>query len=221
MTGDESRPTDAYCRAAWDAVCRSQAVVEFDAAGIITWANETFLRLVGYRREQLIGRHHRMLCFPDYVEGADYLAFWRKLQAGEFDRGVYPRRRGDGSKVWLQATYTPLLRDGAVDRILKIASDVTTQVRLERALENRERALRSTVTDLSEIVETISTIAGQTNLLALNASIEAARAGGAGQGFAVVAGEVKRLASDTRAATDRASRMVEHYAVRPDDDADD
>ena len=71
--------------------------------------------------------------------------------------------------------------------------------------------MRATVSDLSEIVQSISGIAGQTNLLALNATIEAARAGNAGRGFAVVANEVKRLAGDTKAATNRASDMVNRY----------
>ena len=110
--------------------------------------------------------------------------------------------------MWLQAAYTPIFRDGQVHRILKIATDITEKVVLKRALEHRQAALRATVADLSEIVTAISGIAGQTNLLALNATIEAARAGDAGRGFAVVANEVKRLAGDTKAATNRASHMV-------------
>jgi methyl-accepting chemotaxis protein len=61
---------------------------------------------------------------------------------------------------------------------------------------------------IGEVVGLISNIAGQTNLLALNATIEAARAGDAGKGFAVVASEVKSLATQTARATEDIGRQI-------------
>jgi methyl-accepting chemotaxis protein len=74
-------------------------------------------------------------------------------------------------------------------------------------------ALNSKTVNIGQILEVISSISQQTNLLALNAAIEAARAGEAGRGFAVVADEVRNLAHRTQESAQQVQSMIEELQV--------
>ncbi|MBA1201924.1 PAS domain S-box protein [Pseudomonas capeferrum] len=103
------------------------------------------------------------------------------------------------------------------DASARKATDVVTQSvevmrELERCMQQAAEGIQALDRQskvIGSIIKTISDIAGQTNLLALNAAIEAARAGEQGRGFAVVADEVRQLASRTSAATEEIARVVQ------------
>jgi methyl-accepting chemotaxis protein len=115
------------------AIARSQAVIEFDTNGIILSANEKFLTLMGYRADEVVGKHHRILCPPDLAASPDYGQFWNNLTRGEFQWGEYERKTKSGASVFLQATYNPILdQDGNPVKIVKFATDIT-QTRLRNA----------------------------------------------------------------------------------------
>lgn len=101
--------------------------IQFTPAGTVTFVNDLFLKIVGFQREEVIGKHHSALCFPEDVKTRDYESLWQDLRGGISRNGRFIRQSKSGKAVWLEATYFPIMIDGKVARVAKVASDVTQQ----------------------------------------------------------------------------------------------
>jgi methyl-accepting chemotaxis protein len=111
-----------------NAIHRSQAVIEFDANGIILYANDNFLSTLNYEADEIIGKHHRMFVEESYATSQDYKNFWKTLSEGHYQFGEYLRIGKAGKEVWIQASYNPILdKRGRVIKIVKYAMNVTEQ----------------------------------------------------------------------------------------------
>ena len=108
------------------AISRSQAVIEFEPDGTILTANENFLAALGYRLDDIVGKHHRMFVTPEYGASREYREFWAALAHGEPQATAFRRVGKGGREVWVQAAYSPIIDDGGrVVKVVKYATDIT------------------------------------------------------------------------------------------------
>jgi methyl-accepting chemotaxis protein len=116
----------SQCQAVYSAIRHAVATIEFTTDGLIVDVNDRFLEVVGYRRDEVVGKHHSLFCDREVANSAEYRKFWDSLRAGQAQTDTFLRRRKDGRQLWLEATYFPVHGDdGRVQRVMKIASDVT------------------------------------------------------------------------------------------------
>jgi methyl-accepting chemotaxis protein len=116
-----------------NAIDKSMGVISFTPEGIITDINENFLSVVGYTRDEVIGKHHRIFAPAGVAESQAYAEFWAKLNRGEFDAGEYKRVGKGGKDIWLQASYNPILDfTGKTVSVIKYATDIT-EAKMESA----------------------------------------------------------------------------------------
>jgi len=118
------------------AIDKAQAVISFGLDGVVIDANENFCGALGYRRDEIVGQHHRMFVDPTDAASPAYTAFWAKLGRGEFDAGEYKRIGKNGKEIFIQASYNPIFdASGRPFKVVKYATDVTEQVRAKQRLE--------------------------------------------------------------------------------------
>ncbi len=130
-----------------EAINRSQAVIHFNLDGTIISANENFLKVMGYRLDEIQGKHHSMFADPQFAASAEYRAFWAALNRGEFQAAQYKRLGKGGKEIWIEASYNPILDpDGKPYKVTKFATDLTPRKNENRALaDDFEKNVKSLV----------------------------------------------------------------------------
>ena len=135
---DYSAFTDVQVIRALD---KSQAVISFAPDGTILSANENFLNTLGYSQNEILGQHHAMFCESHFAKSPEYRAFWEALQNGEFQSGSFTRLSKHGERVYIQATYNPIMNDhGEVIGVIKYAVDISVTTRKSREAIARTQA---------------------------------------------------------------------------------
>lgn len=123
-----------------NAIHRSQGVIVFNLDGTVAEANENFLSMFGYEANELDGKHHATLVEKEFAASREYVEFWDLLRTGAYHSGMYKRLGKDGREIWIQASYNPVLDlDGKPVKVIKYATDVSSNVALAEAFEDARR----------------------------------------------------------------------------------
>lgn len=117
------------------------AVIEFDPQGIIKSANENFLQLMGYSLSEIIGKHHSIFLPTSEKESVSYRKFWDDLACGIPKTDTFRRLTKNNNEVWIHASYTPIKSGGKVTKVIKFASDTTTQIKKNNDHEEQIEAI--------------------------------------------------------------------------------
>jgi len=110
-----------------DSLYGSLAVIEFTPKGEILNASDLFLSCVGYQKQEIVGKHHSLFCSKKIVSSPKYSQLWDHLASGKKQTGVFPRVDKSGKEIFVEATYFPIVSEGEVIKVAKVASDVTEQ----------------------------------------------------------------------------------------------
>ena len=146
-----------------NALLRSTAVIEFNLQGEVLTANQRFLAAMGYRLDQIKGKHHRTFCEPEEYNSQAYRDFWVKLNRGEFIADRFKRIDSYGRVVWLEASYNPVhdAHDNLY-KVVKFATVITDQVNQEAAVAEAATIAYSTSQQTDATAQNGTAVVNQT-----------------------------------------------------------
>ncbi|MDF2176900.1 PAS domain-containing methyl-accepting chemotaxis protein [Aliiglaciecola sp. CAU 1673] len=144
-------------KAMYKALDRSQAIIEFTPDGHILKANKNFLDAMGYRFEEIKGKHHKMFCEEGFYQ--QYPNFWSELAKGDLKTGRFERKTASGRRIWLEATYNPIYDAfGKVSKVVKFATDITNAMSFQNAIQRGANEIYETLGDVTQMTGNAKTL---------------------------------------------------------------
>ena len=199
------------------AITKSQAIISFELDGTIIEANDAFLNAMGYRLDEIQGRHHSMFVPPEEVSSPEYRRFWRILAEGRYMTGEYRRIGKGGRPVYIQGSYNPIIDEtGKPVKVMKFAADVTAAVNERDHLFSIQRDINS---ELGSITETIDAASKQAAAASTQASGNVRTVVAGAEELAASVSEIRRqmdnarsISSDAVHEADRTSKIISGLA---------
>jgi len=171
------------------------AYIEFNPEGQVLTANQNFLQLLGYKIDEVVGQYHRMFVDPAYVNTPEYSQFWSSLRNGRNCSEVFKRITKAGQEIWIQGFYAPVKDErGNIIKVVKIATDMTSRVKLDITFKKVMAKLTENATTLGAASEEL---AANSQQMVGNAEETATQAGVVAAAAEQVSKNVQTVASGT------------------------
>ncbi len=192
-----------------DAINKSQAVIHFELDGTIIDANENFCSAMGYSLEEIRDKHHSMFVEPEYAQSKDYKAFWQALGRGEFQAAEYKRFGKNGTEIWIQASYNPILDpSGKPFRVVKFATDITDAMVARQEAERVGKLVDEKLEQIISAVTEASRQSSSANEASARTSETVQTVASAAEEFSASVSEVSQSMANSKAAVDQAMGEV-------------
>jgi methyl-accepting chemotaxis protein len=187
-----------------DAIYRSQAVIEFDMQGTILTANENFLGAMGYRLDEILGKHHSTFVDREFAASAEYRGFWDALRSGEYQAARYRRVGKNNRIVWIEATYNPIIDiSGRPYKVIKFATDITSRI---EAISHLMECVTSIIDEQNKVIDALKGRATELSHAARKNRETSSGVSTAAEELAASANEIGRQISESARIVDGAVR---------------
>jgi methyl-accepting chemotaxis protein len=157
-----------------EGIKHSQPAIEFKMDGTILSANDIFLKAMGYTIEEIVGKHHSIFVDDQYRASNEYRDFWARLNRGESFAGEFPRVSKNGRRIYLQASYTPIVdAKGKLTKVVKFGSDVTKMAEAREQTHILVQRLAESAVTLGSSAEELTAVSSQMSSNAEETSAQA------------------------------------------------
>ena len=112
-------------------------VSKSDKFGMITYVNQKFSEISGYKEQELIGANHNVVN-SGYHNKAFFTNMWKTISSGEIWKGVIKNKKKDGSFYWVESTIVPFFKNGHVHEFISIRFDITEKIFLHQKVEEQK-----------------------------------------------------------------------------------
>jgi len=155
------------------AIERNIAIIRFDMERRVAYVNELFAQTLGYTVQEMLGKHHKDFCLPDFANSMGYDKFWRNLTAGNSYQDKIERMDAKGNIIWLEATYMPVFANNTrkVIGVSKIATNITERQHEIVSVADKLKGMSNKLYQRSEagiqnsqdLLETIKVVSKESN----------------------------------------------------------